>query len=460
MYNRVDEAAPHLFRKFGKSTELVPQYETSEQKYDLAKWSYAALRNCLYNAYMDKSRPLLVFGKAGIGKSEIVSQFAQSAAKSEGRKYVSFSEADEDLKKSILAHPEQYYVFWDIRGSQVEPDQVTGIPDIQKAKEQGYLTYNVPEWVHFVTRPGISGLLFLDEINRSNRAVLNSFLQLTLDRVISNRKLSKQVTIIAAGNLGSEFSSSTESLDPADIGRFTAGVLVADINGWVDYAIKSGINPYIISFAKANPIDNFYKDPESDSSQFVSPRNLKVASNRMNLVIKRYEDADAKGESMEQDIYTAIGQVIAGETGPKYANRFIEYIKAIHAFDWADIMHQSEKGEIKNLPVDQSWALVNYIHDNLLESFETALSQKDKEKENQTCKEFATIINGLPADQLALLLKQLKRSIIKEHIADTNLKETAAIFKDFISNTYNITKLKPAVAKKLKDILSSMATVA
>ncbi len=454
------EAAPDLYARYKKRGSLVSKYETQDQKYNLSKWSYKALQNCLYNAYVDKSRPLLIFGKAGIGKSDVVRQFSEAAANKEKRTYVVFSDLTNEEKQDVLKQPEQYFVFWDIRGSQVEPDQVTGIPDLEKAKQQGYLTYSVPEWVHFVTRPGISGLLFLDEINRSSRAVLNSFLQLTLDRVVSNRKISKNVMIVAAGNLGSEFSTSTETLDPADIGRFTAGVLVADINGWTEYAMKNGINDYIISFAKANPIDNFYKDPESENSQYVSPRNLKAASRRMDLVIKRYEEADAKNEDVSEDIYTAIGEAVAGETGPEYANRFIEYIKAIHSFDWAEILQQSDEDKIKEMSIDQSWALVNFIHDNLLAKYEEARSKNNKRQEESVCKEFVTIVKGLPADQLAFLIKKLKISIMKEHIPGTSLKETAQIFKEFITTSHTIAKsVNAGVAKKLADLIKSMASV-
>jgi len=237
-------------------------------------------------------------------------------------------------------------------------------------------------------------------------------------------------------------------------------VLVADINGWTEYAMKNGINDYIISFAKANPIDNFYKDPESENSQYVSPRNLKAASRRMDLVIKRYEEADAKNEDVSEDIYTAIGEAVAGETGPEYANRFIEYIKAIHSFDWAEILQQSDEDKIKEMSIDQSWALVNFIHDNLLAKYEEARSKNDKRQEESVCKEFVTIIKGLPADQLAFLIKKLKISILKEHIPGTSLKETAQIFKEFITTAHNIAKsTNTSIAKKMSDLIKSMASV-
>ncbi|NBP04229.1 MAG: AAA family ATPase, partial [Proteobacteria bacterium] len=198
---------------------------------DLPVFNYKTLGLYLEFAYESKEA-LLIYGEPGLGKSTIVANFARNAAQSKGREYVFWNKAEPDKQMEVLDNPGKYFVLVDVRTAQLEPADLTGIPDIYSKTQ--YLQTRQPKWIWLVSRPDADGILFLDEINQGSPQVLKALFEVVLDRSAGGTYFSKNLAVIGAGNLDMEHGN--EPIPPALTNRFTAGVLVADPESWLKWA--------------------------------------------------------------------------------------------------------------------------------------------------------------------------------------------------------------------------------
>lgn len=109
--------------------------------------------------------------------------------------------------------------------------------------------YSAPSWF-----PGVDthGILFLDELNRSQRETRQGVFQLILDRRIHELELPPGWIIVSANNPPSSTDDSGLSSydvddieDKAFMNRFCHVVLDASASEWADYARSAGIDPTI-----------------------------------------------------------------------------------------------------------------------------------------------------------------------------------------------------------------------
>lgn len=147
---------------------------------------------------------------------------------------------------SVLSHPDRT-VEWAIE--QARAHGMGGSFDIRTVNSP-------PGWL---PQPGTAGLLFLDEINRSNKDIRQGVFQLLLDRRIGEYDLPSRWVIVAAANpegagdedggTGYEVASFT---DKAFLSRFCHVGLRPSLPEWVAYARQSRVHPAIRSFVSNN----------------------------------------------------------------------------------------------------------------------------------------------------------------------------------------------------------------
>lgn len=182
-------------------------------------------------------------GSPGIGKTEIVHQIA--------KKY--------NLK------------LIDERLSQCDPLDMKGMlaRDGQKAGFLPFDTYpvegdEIPE--------GYAGwLLFLDEANSAPQAVQAAAYKLILDRLIGQRRLHKNVAIVAAGNLVTD-GAIVEEMSTALQSRLVHIEVVFDSRVWLDWAAANGIDRRITSYGNFRPDNLFNFQPDHSDKTFACPR--------------------------------------------------------------------------------------------------------------------------------------------------------------------------------------------
>jgi len=154
-------------------------------------------------------KPILVRGRHGIGKSEIVYQLAA------------------DLGLPVVER----------RASQMTEGDLLGLPDNRDAEVAGVkaTTWNPPDW--FLTACSQPVVLFLDEIDRATTEVRQGIFELTDSRKLNGHRLHPDTHIVAAVN-GGEHGSQYQvgEMDPAELDRWTVFDIEPTVEDFLNWA--------------------------------------------------------------------------------------------------------------------------------------------------------------------------------------------------------------------------------
>ncbi|MAD80299.1 MAG: hypothetical protein CMJ50_05560 [Planctomycetaceae bacterium] len=220
----------------------------------------------------ESDRPLLLSGKHGIGKSELIEQ----AAKELG---IAFIVRDLSL---------------------MEPPDLIGLP-----KMSGRTTMYLPP--DFLPKGG-KGILAFEELNRCERYMRAPCLQLLTSRTLNDYVLPNGWLPAAAINPpDSEYE--VLELDPALLSRFTITTLVSDVSEWLDWARDNDVHTGVIEYA------------ENDSTIFDEPHSNPRAWKYVSDFLKTADNSD-----FPQSILRA---AVQGLVGDKRGTAFLSTLKKI-----------------------------------------------------------------------------------------------------------------------------------
>ena len=227
---------------------------------------------------------IMLMGKHGIGKSQILEKFFSA----KGCKVVSL-----------------------FLGQMSDPGDLIGIP--HKNEETGHTEFMPPYWFPTDDTPVV---LFLDELNRARPEVLQTIMDLALNRKLAGRSLPAGSRIISAVNNGEEYQLT--DLDPALVSRFNIYEFVPSVQDWLLWANKNGVDERITSYIAANPkaLDNQVAVEDLDNLEKTPDRRAWV---RVSEIIT--------GKDVLKQSHKSI---IAGIVGGVAANRFFEFLDHNH----------------------------------------------------------------------------------------------------------------------------------
>ena len=228
------------------------------------------------------SQNIMLVGKHGIGKSRILEDFFQGR----GEKVVTL-----------------------FLGQMSDPGDLIGLPHLDEAS--GRTEFMLPYWFPTDGRPVV---LFLDELNRARPEVLQTVMDLTLNRKLAGKSLPEGSRIISAVNGGSEYQLT--DLDPALVSRFNIYEFAPSVEDWLTWAKEAGLDSRIISFIDENPE---YLDGDESSGAF-GEDNLERSPDRRSWertsqVIKDFDLLDENLLSM-----------LSGIVGNRAAAAFFEFV--------------------------------------------------------------------------------------------------------------------------------------
>jgi len=167
----------------------------------------------------------ILWGKAGIGKSQVVAQIAESFAEENKLK---FTDKAKDFDN-------KHFGFVDLRLGQMETGDLIGMPI--PLKEEGKTIFLKPLW--FPTEKDSKGIIFLDELNRARLDVIQAVFQLVWDRKLASHILPEGWGIVVACNpAGSEYF--VNDLDPALMDRFVHIKVHPETKEWIEWAQNTG----------------------------------------------------------------------------------------------------------------------------------------------------------------------------------------------------------------------------
>lgn len=200
---------------------------------------------------------IMLAGRHGIGKSEILTSY--------------FNKRGLPVVALFL-------------GQMSDPGDLIGLPD-----KSGEITvFRPPYWFPVDGKPIV---LFLDELNRARPEVLQTIMDLALNKKLAGRQLPKGSRIIAAVNEGEEYQLT--DLDPALVSRFNIFRFEPSVEEWIQWARNNQLDNRVITFIREN--SNWLdKDPslEDSSDLGLDKTPDRRAWKRVSDVIKGREQLD------------------------------------------------------------------------------------------------------------------------------------------------------------------------
>ncbi len=163
---------------------------------------------------------IMLAGAHGIGKSNILTHFYK------------------DKKKMPLI---TFFL-----GQMSDPGDLIGL--MQKNEKTGRSEFLPPYWWPKKDEPVV---LFLDELNRARPEILQSVMDLTLNRTLAGKSLPKGSIVISAINHGDQYQIT--DLDPALVSRFNIYEFAPTHEDWIIWANKAKLDKRVIYFIQKNP---------------------------------------------------------------------------------------------------------------------------------------------------------------------------------------------------------------
>ncbi len=258
---------------------------------------------------IENNFPVLVKGKPGIGKSDIVSQAA--------------TDANADL---IISHPVVS-----------DPTDYKGLPFPTQNGTAEFLPFGeLNQLIHAEKKT----VFFLDDLGQALPSVQAACMQLLLARQINGHRISDLVTILAATNRREDRAGVSGLLEPVK-SRFASIVeLEVDTEDWVKWAIANDMPTELIAFIRFRPqlLDNF--EPSREIQNSPSPRTVAYVGKQQMAGLpeifefEAFKGAAGKGfaieykaflkmfrelPSMDEIIFNPSSALVPGEPGAIYA---------------------------------------------------------------------------------------------------------------------------------------------
>ncbi|MBR98338.1 MAG: ATPase [Flavobacteriaceae bacterium] len=216
-------------------------------------------RNNNLNSEGKRGTPICIWGTHGLGKTQIVRDFAK----------------EKGWKFSYIA-PAQFEEMGDLHGmpNVIDPDE--------KISGDEYTVYSPPDWVPKDEGPGI---LLLDDVNRADDRILRGCMQLLQNFELTSWKLPPKWQIVATANPeGGDYS--VTPMDGAMLTRMLHASLKFDAKIWAEWAMKAKVDSRGISFVLTYPelVNSERTTPRSLTQFFEQIQSIKDLKGNLHLV--------------------------------------------------------------------------------------------------------------------------------------------------------------------------------
>lgn len=243
------------------------------------------------------SQNIMLTGRHGIGKSEILTKY--------------FSEKGMKVVALFL-------------GQMSDPGDLIGLPDKSGEKT----VFRPPYWFPIDGKPIV---LFLDELNRARPEVLQTIMDLALNRKLAGRDLPLGSRVIAAVNEGDEYQLT--DLDPALVSRFNVFRFEPSVQEWLLWAKQNDLDVRVIGFISENGI---WLDRDPNAEEGADTGLDKTPDRR---AWKRVSDVIKGKDRLENRDIKLISSIV----GVKATNVFISKMAQMKRVDVKDILLNFEQ---------------------------------------------------------------------------------------------------------------------
>ena len=235
---------------------------------------------------------VMLVGRHGIGKSEILTEYY--AAK--GMKVVALFLGQMSDPGDLIGLPMR--------------EQVAAAP-ARKGADTNITVKTAFAPPYWWPEDGKPIVLFLDELNRARPEVLQTIMDLALNRKLAGRLLPEGSRVISAVNAGEEYQIT--DLDPALVSRFNIYNFRPTVNEWLLWAERTGVDYRVVQFIQNEGV---WLDGNEGQRTGIDTGLDKTPDRR---AWKKVSDAIiGKEELTDLD-----KKLIAGIVGPAAASRFM-----------------------------------------------------------------------------------------------------------------------------------------
>ena len=291
---------------------------------------------------------LMLVGNHGIGKSEILTEYFSG----KGMKVVPL-----------------------FLGQMSDPGDLIGIPN--RNDTTGKTEFMPPYWFPLDGKPVV---LFLDELNRARPEVLQTIMDLALNRTLAGRKLPDGSRIISAVNAGDQYQLT--DLDPALVIRFNVVTFRPTVQEWLLWAEKVGVDARVRDFIRENPM---WLDKNPDAKEGADTGLDKTPDRRG---WKRVSDI----LKTAGDISPIVTKAIAAIVGPKAASAVVGSVSARKILSSREVLQNFEK----HLPTLKGYELhqLSVVNDGIFRHLEVEnLSGQAKENAKKNIDAYFTFLS-------------------------------------------------------------------
>lgn len=273
------------------------------------------------NLIADAKHPIMLRGRHGIGKSELVYQFA-------GKRGLPVVER---------------------RVSQMTEGDLVGLPVI----EGNRTSWNPPDWYkEACERPVV---LFLDEVDRGTQEVRQGIFQLTDSRTINGHRLHPETLIFAAVNGGAHGAQyAVNDMDPAELDRWTAFDIEPSVADWLEYGRAGNIHPLIVDFINDQSAHLEHKGEFEPNKIYPSRRSWK----RFSDTIVKARILDGEDFKTRLDVYYNLASGYVGMEAALASRDYIKNLERVVSVD--DILNGKFDG-MKGYKLGEYTALVDKV---------------------------------------------------------------------------------------------------
>ena len=291
---------------------------------------------------------LMLVGNHGIGKSEILTEY--------------FSGKGMTVVPLFL-------------GQMSDPGDLIGIPN--RNDTTGKTEFMPPYWFPLDGKPVV---LFLDELNRARPEVLQTIMDLALNRTLAGRKLPDGSRIISAVNAGDQYQLT--DLDPALVSRCNVVTFRPTVQEWLLWAEKVGVDARVRDFIRENPM---WLDKNPDAKEGADTGLDKTPDRRG---WKRVSDI----LKTAGDISPIVTKAIAAIVGPKAASALVGSVSAKKILSGREVLQNFEK----HLPTLKGYELhqLSVVNDGIFRHLEVEnLSGQAKENAKKNIDAYFTFLS-------------------------------------------------------------------
>lgn len=264
---------------------------------------------------MPADQNIMLSGRHGIGKSEILTKFYQ----------------DKGMKVVAL-----------FLGQMSDPGDLIGLP--HKDEKTGKTEFMPPYWFPVDGKPIV---LFLDELNRARPEVLQTIMDLALNRKLAGKMLPQGSVVISAVNDGEEYQLT--DLDPALVSRFNIYKFSPTAAEWLLWAEQKQLDERVIDFIRDH---NEWLDGDMEKSN--QYEGLEKSPDRR--AWKKVSDLIKGVEELDDDYKT----FVAGIIGVRATAAFFAALQDMKQLSGKDVLTDFKKQvkALKKLHVHQL-AIIN-----------------------------------------------------------------------------------------------------